>query len=219
MSSQPPAVSFAFGCGLLTHRPLPSLWMLRYSEQGYNLACILALPPYQRKGYGRFIIQFSYELSKKEAKVGSPEKPLSDLGQLSYRSYWSWVLLNELTHLGAESVSIMDLTIVSSNPAPTAAAPRRRLTRVLRMCMSKQATSITSDDIIKTLQYLGLIKYWNGNHVISISPELVDEKLKKLNAKPGPRVDPSKLHWAPLNVTVKRDKWSIRAKMHNREGD
>jgi len=162
----------------------------RYSEQGYNLACILALPPYQRKGYGRFIIQFSYELSKKEGKVGSPEKPLSDLGQLSYRSYWSWVLLNELTHLAAESVSIMDLTV---------------------------ATSITSDDIVKTLQYLNLIKYWNGNHVISISPELVDEKLKKLNSKPGPRVDPSKLHWAPLHVHVKRDKWSIRAKLHNRD--
>ena len=30
------------------------------SERGWNLACILALPPHQRKGYGRFLIQFSY---------------------------------------------------------------------------------------------------------------------------------------------------------------
>lgn len=30
----------------------------KYSELGYNLACILALPCYQRRGFGRFIIQF-----------------------------------------------------------------------------------------------------------------------------------------------------------------
>jgi histone acetyltransferase MYST1 len=35
-----------------------------------NLACILVLPPYQRKGYGKFLISFSYELSKIEKKVG-----------------------------------------------------------------------------------------------------------------------------------------------------
>jgi histone acetyltransferase MYST1 len=34
------------------------------SEDGYNLACILSLPPHQRKGYGKFLIQFcTYRLS------------------------------------------------------------------------------------------------------------------------------------------------------------
>ena len=41
------------------------------SEEGYNLACILALPAYQRKGYGKLLISFSYELSKLEGKVGA----------------------------------------------------------------------------------------------------------------------------------------------------
>ena len=39
------------------------------SAEGNNLACILTLPPYQRKGYGRFLISFSYELTKIEGKV------------------------------------------------------------------------------------------------------------------------------------------------------
>lgn len=49
-----------------------------------------------------------YELSKLESTVGSPEKPLSDLGKLSYRSYWSWVLLEILRDFRG-TLSIKDL--------------------------------------------------------------------------------------------------------------
>lgn len=49
----------------------------KVSAEEYNLACILTFPQYQAQGYGKFIISLSYELSKREQKQGSPEKPLS----------------------------------------------------------------------------------------------------------------------------------------------
>ncbi|DAZ98645.1 TPA: hypothetical protein N0F65_000840 [Lagenidium giganteum] len=161
----------------------------KYSELGYNLACILTFPCHQRKGYGNFIIQFSYELSKKEEKVGSPEKPLSDLGLVSYRSYWTKELLRILQDYPEKEVSIMELT---------------------------RMTSIKNGDIIATLQYLNMIKYVNGQYVFVVPKQMIEEQLSKLTKK-GPQVQPEKLHWAPLHLDIKRDKWSLKAKVADRE--
>ncbi|KAG7492137.1 hypothetical protein MATL_G00011340 [Megalops atlanticus] len=140
------------------------------SPDGNNVACILTLPPYQRRGYGKFLIAFSYELSKLENTVGSPEKPLSDLGKLSYRSYWSWVLLEILRDFRG-TLSIKDLS---------------------------QMTSITQSDIISTLQSLNMVKYWKGQHVICVTPKLVEEHLKSAQYKKPPiTVDTVCLKWAP----------------------
>lgn len=67
----------------------------RRSSQN-NVSCILTLPIHQRKGYGNLLIDFSYLLTKVEQKTGSPEKPLSDMGLVSYRNYWRLVLCRYL---------------------------------------------------------------------------------------------------------------------------
>ncbi|XP_021947994.1 histone acetyltransferase KAT8 [Folsomia candida] len=149
------------------------------SPDGNNVACILTLPPFQRKGYGKLLIAFSYELSKIENAIGSPEKPLSDLGKLSYRSYWSWVLLEILRDFRGV-LSIKDLS---------------------------NMTSIAQTDIISTLQALNMVKYWKGQHVICVTPKLVEEHLKASQWKrPRLTVDPSRLKWSPPKKSSSRKK-------------
>ena len=112
----------------------------KHSINNYNLSCILTLPMYMNRGYGRFLIDFSYLLSRIEGKIGSPERPLSDLGLISYRNYWISTLLTQLATKSDDfEISIKDLS---------------------------NETAILPNDIISTFQFIGLIKYWRGKHVI-----------------------------------------------------
>uniref|UniRef100_A0A668ARS7 Histone acetyltransferase n=2 Tax=Myripristis murdjan TaxID=586833 RepID=A0A668ARS7_9TELE len=82
----------------------------KHCQQKYNVSCIMILPQYQRKGYGRFLIDFSYLLSKREGQPGSPEKPLSDLGRLSYMAYWRSVVLECLHEVRDRQLTIRHLS-------------------------------------------------------------------------------------------------------------
>ena len=118
----------------------------------FNLSCIMILPPFQKKGYGQFLISLSYFLSNKLHKISSPETPLSDLGKLSYKSYWTITILDNLL----KNKGILNVQLIS------------------------EQTGIRIEDINYVLNELSLIKYWKGQQVIqNISIKQIEEFLKK----------------------------------------
>jgi histone acetyltransferase MYST1 len=157
------------------------------SEEGYNLACILTLPAYQRKGYGKALIQFSYELSKLEGKVGTPERPLSDLGLVSYRGYWTRQILPMLRERAENggSISVKEIS---------------------------DATSIRPDDVLSTLTHLGLLQYQKvegvAQHALCAAPKTLERLLHEAGS-PGCVIEPSKIIWTPY-LGAERDYASFR---------
>ncbi len=57
-------------------------------------------------------------------------------------------------------------------------------------------TAIKPDDIVSTLQSLNLIKYWKGQHIISVTAKVIEDHSKKF-AKNAYEIDSSKIHWVP----------------------
>uniref|UniRef100_A0A8C2FW96 Histone acetyltransferase KAT5 n=1 Tax=Cyprinus carpio TaxID=7962 RepID=A0A8C2FW96_CYPCA len=153
------------------------------STEDYNVACILTLPPYQRRGYGKLLIEFSYELSKVEGKTGTPEKPLSDLGLLSYRSYWTQTILEILMNLKPENGERPQITINEIS----------------------EITSVKKEDVISTLQYLNLINYYKGQYILTLSEDIVEGHERAMQ-KRHLRIDSKGLHFTPKDWS-KRGKW------------
>jgi histone acetyltransferase HTATIP len=141
----------------------------KMSWDNNNLACILVFPPWQKQGLGQMLMGASYEMSKRQGRLGGPEKrtfylspslrshcpyahvsrassspsssffppltsqpALSDLGHLAYAHYWAQTLAR---------------TLLSS--------PAKKPLSVLEL---RDRTYITPDDIIATLQDMGVLE-------------------------------------------------------------
>ncbi|KAG6018293.1 Histone acetyltransferase [Claviceps pusilla] len=151
------------------------------SADGYNVACILTLPQYQRKGYGRLLIQFSYELSKIEGKLGSPEKPLSDLGLLSYRQYWSENILDLLMGYNEQDEKVT-IEAISS------------------------ALAMTTQDVEHTLQAMKMQVYHKSDHKIVIPENLIKQR-ERQKLKVRRVLDAARIQWKPPVFTASSRTW------------
>lgn len=81
----------------------------KMSWDNNNLACILVFPPWQRRGLGQILMGTSYELSRREGRLGGPEKPLSSLGRKGYLAYWSASIARAILSAPKEKLSVQDI--------------------------------------------------------------------------------------------------------------
>lgn len=127
------------------------------------------------------VIFSGYLLSKEEGQPGTPEKPLSDLGKVSYYAYWKSVVLE---YLNAHRTEKLKLTDVS------------------------RETGMYCQDIALALELLGFIKYMptdDGHRpFICVDWAKVDSHAQRVSkSKTRIPIDHECLRWTPLlNTTV-----------------
>ncbi|XP_019865415.1 histone acetyltransferase KAT6A isoform X2 [Aethina tumida] len=153
----------------------------KHCQQKYNVSCIMTMPQYQRQGFGRFLIEFSYLLSKEEGQPGTPEKPLSDLGKVSYHAYWKSVVL-EYFHKHRSETESIKLTDISKE------------------------TGMYCQDISLALQLLNFIKYiptdGGMKPVLIVDWAVVDKHAERVaKSKTRLYIDHECLRWTPLLTT------------------
>ena len=152
-----------------------------------NLSCILVLPSCQRKGYGKFLIEFSYELSLIEGKPGTPERPLSDLGFRSYLSWWTYRIITLLIEMMKENAPVVSITINTLS----------------------EKTGIEPNDVLYVLENYKIMRTSNiytgssggGQPFLFLHPDYLDEIMKNVG-KPIKQVIRENIHWVPHYVKV-----------------
>lgn len=149
----------------------------RASSQN-NVSCILTLPIHQRKGYGNLLIDFSYLLTRVEEKTGSPEKPLSDMGLVSYRNYWRLRLCRYF-------LDVVESGEYTSNG--------------LSIKQMSDDTGMTPDDVISALEGLrALVRDPETKlYAFRIDLEYCRQYWEKWDSKGYVRLKPQALVWTP----------------------
>lgn len=154
----------------------------RASSQN-NVSCILTLPIHQRKGYGNLLIDFSYLLTRVENKTGSPEKPLSDMGLVSYRNYWRLQMCRYLLGRWHD-------------------ARDKQIPPGLSLRQISNDTGLTPDDVVAALEGLRCLVRDTGTGLYGfrLDLEYCRDYVSKWDAKGYVKLNPSALTWTPYVV-------------------
>lgn len=144
----------------------------KYDTQGYNLSCILALPFYQGKGYGQFLITLSYELSRIEQRMGTPERPLSDLGRMVYVKWWTEQIVEFIRQ-------------------------KKREKKAFTLNDMSKETYITMKDIQYTLERQNLLKVQKGQLFLCTDDLRLDELCKRPSLL---KIKPENIHWTAYSI-------------------
>ena len=142
----------------------------------------MTLPHQQRRGFGAFLIDFSYLLTRKEGRRGTPEKPLSDLGLAAYVRYWCQIVADSL--LDTEEKGGISLDAICDR------------------------TGMTVNDVLGALEHMGLLygHSQTGGLEIVLTEAFVEAIESKRRDGPRPRslllaADESNLHWVPYKCS------------------
>ena len=115
------------------------------------------------------MIDFSYLLSKRENKYGTPERPLSDLGYKAYFSYWTQKICETIIKWKGDYITMDNIS---------------------------EETQINLKDIHNVMKELHLLRYYEGNYIIVGDKKILKEIIKKTGRYKYP-LDPEKLIWTP----------------------
>ncbi|KAJ1658166.1 hypothetical protein IWQ61_002546 [Dispira simplex] len=131
------------------------------SPENYNLACIVVFPPFQGQGYGRLLVELSYQLSVRLGQVGTPERPLSQQATLTYSRHWQRAVLSALAELNQEYIPLSDVA---------------------------ERTGMVYPDILIALYQLELTRHWHSKQIVCILQEDLQKCLEQWSTSLNPRL-------------------------------
>lgn len=149
----------------------------------YNLSCLLVLPYAQKSGYGSLLIEFSYLLSRLDKCPGTPEKPLSKHGVISYQKYWKLAVCYALREIFIFNQQNYNDEQKRKPPQP------QQSTNCMPLSVKNisKLTGMIPADVVYGLEALKFLVFdeKSGKYALKIELDIIFETIEKFESKYG----------------------------------